>query len=70
MQVPPETAELTRLAHGIATQVTQMHPLAGKIPDPAAKAEILKALFELTKQVEVVKKHLLKLQKRDDSAAL
>lgn len=70
MQVPPETAELTRLAHGIAAQVTQMHPLAGKLPDAATKAEVLKALFELTKQVEVVKKHLLKLQKRDDSAAL
>jgi hypothetical protein len=31
---------------------------------------VLRALFELTKQVEVIKKHLLKLEKRDDSALL
>lgn len=70
MQAPPDTSELSKLAQGIAAQVTQMHPLAGKLPDAAAKAEVLKALFEITKQVEVVKKHLLKLQKRDDSGAL
>ena len=64
------TAELSRLAQGIAAQVTQMHPLAGAVTDPATKAELFKALFELTKQVEVVKKHLLKLQKRDDSTVL
>lgn len=69
--IPPEpTAELTRLAHGVAALVTQMHPLAGQVSDPAAKAELFKALFEITKQVEVVKKQALKLQKRDDSALL
>ena len=35
---------------------------------PPAQAEILKALFELTKQVEVVKKHLIRLEKDDGSA--
>jgi hypothetical protein len=34
---------------------------------PPAQAEILKALFELTKQVEVVKKHLIRLEKDDGS---
>jgi hypothetical protein len=41
-----------------------------KLGDAAAQGEIYKALFELTKQVEVVKKHLLKLEKRDDSTVL
>ncbi len=58
------------MAQGIAAQVTQMHPLAGALSEAAAKGEVLKALFEITKQVEVIKKHLLKLQKRDDSTAL
>jgi len=31
---------------------------------------MLKALYERTKNVEVVKKQLLKLEKRDDSPAL
>lgn len=44
-----------------------MHPLVGSLKEPAAQGEILRALFELTKQVEVVKKHLLKLEKGDNS---
>ncbi len=51
----------------IAGQVTALHPLVPKLDDAPTQAELLKALFELTKQVEVVKKHLLKLEKRDDS---
>lgn len=70
MQPSPNPAELSRMAQAIAAQVTQMHPLTGAIPDSAAKGEVLKALFEITKQVEVIKKHLLKLQKRDESTAL
>jgi hypothetical protein len=47
-----------------------MHPLVPKLGDAAAQGEILRALFELTRHVEVVKKHLLKVEKRDDSALL
>lgn len=54
----------------IANLITQIHPLVSKLADPPTQNEILRALFELTKQVEVVKKHLLKLEKRDDSEAL
>jgi hypothetical protein len=68
--VNPAIQELRELANTIASQVTAMHPLVPKLADPAAQAEVFKALFELTKQVEVVKKHLLKLERRDDSALL
>ena len=54
----------------IATQVTAIHPLVPKLGDPPTQAELLRALYELTKQVEIVKKHLLKLERRDDSTAL
>lgn len=54
----------------IAAQVTQMHPAVGGLGEAGAQGEILKALFELTKQVEVVKKHLLKLEKSDSSTDL
>jgi glycerol kinase len=62
--------QIRDLAHEIGTCVTRMHPLTGQLNDPPTRAEMLKALFELTKQVEVVKKHLLKLEKRDESTAL
>ena len=52
----------------IATHVTAIHPLLPKLADSPTQTELLKALFELTKNVEVIKKHLLKLEKRDDSA--
>jgi|GEM_PF-1959360 len=54
----------------IATNVTAIHPLVPGLADPPTQGELLKALYELTKNVEVVKKQLLKLEKRDDSAAL
>ena len=54
----------------IATQVTAIHPLVPGLADPPAQGEVLKALYELTKNVEVVKKQLLKLEKREDSPAI
>ena len=62
--------ELKTKSEEIGRVVTSMHPLVPKLGDAAAQGEIYKALFELTKQVEVVKKHLLKLEKRDDSTVL
>lgn len=62
--------EIRQRTLDIAAQVTAIHPRVPGLGDAATQGEILKALFELTKQVEVVKKHLLKLEKRDDSAAL
>jgi hypothetical protein len=54
----------------IAANVTAIHPLVPGLADPPAQGELLKALYELTKSVEVIKKHLLKLEKRDDSSVL
>ena len=57
-------------ANQISRLVTELHPLSAKLGSPDAHGEILKALFELTKQVEVVKKQLLKIEKQDDSKLL
>ena len=51
----------------IAAETTAIHPSVPRLEDAPTQSEVLKALFELTKQVEVIKKHLLKLEKRDDS---
>jgi hypothetical protein len=63
-------AQMRERANGISRLVTELHPLTGKLEKPEAKGEIIKALFELTKQVEVVKKQLLKIEKGDDSKIL
>lgn len=51
----------------LSAGITRLHPQVPKLGVPAAQGEILKALFELTKQVEVVKKHLIRLEKEDGS---
>jgi hypothetical protein len=57
-------------ANQIAANVTAIHPLVPGLADPPTQGELLKALYELTKSVEVIKKQLLKLEKRDDSSVL
>jgi hypothetical protein len=70
MSNPETISELRRIALEIGANITRMHPLTGQLEDAAARGEVLKALFELTKQVEVVKKQLIKLEKHDDSQVL
>jgi hypothetical protein len=62
--------EIREKVNQVAMTITSIHPVVPKLQDAATQAELLKALFELTKQVEVVKKHLLKLEKRDESSLL
>ncbi len=54
----------------LSAAVTRIHPLVPGLGDAPTQGEILKALFELTKQVEVVKKQLMRLEKRDENALL
>jgi hypothetical protein len=56
--------------NAVATAVMKMHPLLNALGDDATKGEIVKALFEITKNVEVVKKQVMRLEKRDDSSLL
>jgi hypothetical protein len=51
----------------LASAVTRMHPMVPGLQDAPTQGEILKALFELTKHVETVKKQLMRLERRDDS---
>ncbi len=64
------TKTLRSRSDEISVIVTAMHPVVRDLGHPAAQGEILRALFELTKQVEVVKKHLIRLEKGDNSTVL
>jgi hypothetical protein len=54
----------------VSTAIMKVHPLLNALGDDATKGEIVKALFEITRNVEVVKKQVMKLEKRDDSSLL
>ena len=62
--------QIRDLCNGISTAGMKLHPLLPPLDDEPTKAEIVKALFEITKNVEVVKKQVMRLEKRDDSALL
>jgi len=68
---PAEAAQsLREKCDEISRLITSMHPTVNHLGVPPIQTEIFRALFELTKQVEVVKKHLIRHQKGDDSKVL
>jgi hypothetical protein len=64
------STQIREHCNSASAAVTKIHPLLNALGDDATKGEIVKALFEITKNVEVVKKQVMKLEKRDDSALL
>ncbi len=70
MDRPSAISHIRTACQQIAAGVTSIHPLLPALEDEPTKTEIIKALFELTKQVEVVKKQVMRLEKRDESTLL
>jgi hypothetical protein len=70
MDRPEAITQIRNTCTQIASGITSLHPLLPALADEPTKAEIVKALFELTKNVEVIKKQVMRLEKRDDSALM
>ena len=70
MDRPTAIQQIRVACNQLASGVTSIHPLLPALDDEPTKSEIVKALFELTKNVEVVKKQIMRLEKKDDSALL
>ena len=54
----------------VSRELMRIHPAVPALAEKEAQDEIYKTLFELTKQVEIIKKRLAKLEAKDDSALL
>jgi hypothetical protein len=54
----------------ISTALMRVQPALPGLDDEPTKAEIIKASYELTKSVEIIKKQVMRLEKRDDSTLL
>jgi hypothetical protein len=70
MDRPTAIQQIRTACNQLSAGVTSIHPLLPALDDEPTKSEIVKALFELTKNVEVVKKQIMRLEKRDDSGLL
>ena len=62
--------QLKEQCNTVSMAVMKMHPLLNGLGDDPTKGEIVKALFDIKKNVEVVKKQVMRLEKRDDSSLL
>jgi hypothetical protein len=63
-------SQIRAACNQLSAGVTSIHPLVPALADQPTQDEVFKALFELTKHIETVKKQLLRLERRDESAAL
>lgn len=70
MDKPTSIDHIKRACNTISSELMKIHPAVPSLQDKAAQDDIYKALFELTKQVETIKKRLLQLQARDDATVL
>lgn len=70
MDRPEAISKIREICNSLSASVTSLHPLLPALGDEATKGEIIKALFELTKNVETVKKQVMRLEKRDDSTLM
>jgi hypothetical protein len=70
MDRPTAISQIRAACNTLAAGVTSIHPLLPALADEPTKSEIVKALFELTKNIEVVKKQVMRLEKRDDTTQL
>jgi hypothetical protein len=67
MDRPAAIKQIQEACKTIALALMKIHPALPKLEDPETQSDCLKALHELTVQLEVVKKKLIKLEQRDDS---
>ena len=54
----------------ISLEMMKIHPAARALGDEGVQAAILKAAHQLTVELEVIKKQVIRLQQRDDSTEL
>ncbi len=62
--------QIRDVCNNVARELMRIHPAVPALAEKEAQDEIFKTLFELTKQVEIIKKRLAKLEAKDDSALL
>jgi len=67
---PTAIRQIRDVCNNLSRELMRLHPAVPSLADKEAQAEIYKTIFELTKNVETIKKRLAKLEAKDDSALL
>ena len=70
MDKPAAIRQIRDACNNLSRELMRLHPAVPALADKEAQDEIYKMIFELTKNVETIKKRLAKLEAKDDSALL
>lgn len=70
MEKPTAVQQINDACKAIARELMRIHPAVPALGDQKIQEEVYKALFELTKNVETIKKRLVQSQSRDDAPEL
>jgi hypothetical protein len=70
MERPAAILQIQEACKQIALQFMKIHPAIRRLGDPEIQSECLKSMHEMTVHLESIKKRLIRLEKRDDSAEL
>jgi len=70
MDKPTAIHQIRDVCNNVARELMRLHPAVPALADKEAQDEIYKTIFELTKNVEIIKKRLARLEAKDDSALL
>jgi thymidylate synthase ThyX len=62
--------QIREACNNLSRELMRIHPAVPPLADKEAQEEIYKTIFELTKNVETIKKRLARLEAKDDSALL
>lgn len=70
MQREEAIATIQEACKQIALQMMKIQPAVSKLNDESTQDDIFKASYQLTIELETIKKKLIRLQNRDDSEEL
>ena len=63
-------AQIRKACNGISLELMKINPAVSGLGDKEAQDEIYRTVFELTKEVETIKKRLARLERSDESRDL
>ena len=70
MDKPAAIQQIREVCNHVSRELMRIHPAVPALADKEAQDEIYKTIFELTKNVEIIKKRLARLETKDDSTLL
>ena len=70
MDRPAGINQIRKACNNISVELMGIHPAVPALGEKETQDEIYKSLFQLTKEVEMIKKRIAKLEKKDDSIEL